>query len=110
MIPKRDFIRNFRENLHLSQERFASILGYSGRSVANWEKKGVITLHVLRSIDEVKSIYDMACSIAPPEEASRWMNSPNDELDGLTPLETIRRGQIAEVARLLILAEEGIPV
>jgi len=103
-------IRDFRENLHISQERFASILGYSGRSVANWEKEGIMTLHVIRAIEEIKSIYDKACEIVPPEEASRWMNSPNDELDGSTPLESIRRGQIAEVVRLLILAEEGIPV
>jgi transcriptional regulator with XRE-family HTH domain len=103
-------IRDLRENLHISQERFASILGYSSRSVANWEKEGIMTLHVIRSIEEVKSIYDKACEIAPPEEASRWMNSPNDNLDGLTPFEAIRRGEIPEEVRLLILAEEGIPV
>lgn len=99
-----------RERLKLSRERFAGILGYSPRSLATWEKEGVISLNALRSLEEVRSVYERACRVAGTGEAARWLGAPNGELGGISPLEAIRLGRIAEVVRLLVLAEEGIPV
>ena len=99
-----------RKRLKLSRERFAGILGYSPRSLATGEKDGVISLNALRSLEEVSSVYEQACRVAGTAEAARWLGAPNEELGRISPLEAIRLGRIAEVVRLLVLAEEGIPV
>lgn len=99
-----------RKQLKLSRERFAGILGYSPRSLATWEKEGVISLNALRSLEEVSSVYEQVCRVAGTAEAARWLGAANKELGGISPLEAIRLGRIVEVVRLLVLAEEGIPV
>ncbi len=102
--------KTLRKRLRLSRERFAGILGYSPRSLATWEKEGVISLNALRSLEEVRSVYEHSCRVVGTEEAARWLGAPNRELGGISPLEAIRLGRLAEVVRMLVLVEEGIPV
>lgn len=100
----------FRSNFRLSREKFAHVLGYSSRSVANWEAGAPIASHAIRSIQELKSIYKRACNIAPADEVNRWFVTANDYLEGMTPLEAISVGKADSVLRIIILSEEGIPV
>ena len=103
-------IFEFRSNLHLSRDKFGEVLGYAGRSISNWEKGSPIADHALRSFKEVRKLFQRACAIVPESEVVRWMKSPNKELGEISPLEAIRLGKLDEVLRLIILAEEGIPV
>jgi transcriptional regulator with XRE-family HTH domain len=98
-----------RSNLHLTQANFARIIGYTSRSVASWERGNAMAMHALRAIKEFQNIYDRACNIAPKEEVARWFKTPNKELGGISPFDAISAGRTADVLRLIILAEEGIP-
>ncbi len=107
--PGEDLSR-LRSSLRLSREKFAHVLGYSSRSIASWEGGAPMASHVVRSVQELKSIYNRACDIAPDGEVVRWLNAPNKYLDGMTPLEAISVGKVDCVLRLIILSEEGIPL
>lgn len=103
-------LAGLRKHLSISQTKLAGILGYAPRSIANWEGGLPMAQHAVRALAELQSIYQRACGIATEKDVNRWLRTPNKELGNISPYDAISMGKSADVLRLIILAEEGIPV
>lgn len=103
-------LAEFRMRLSISQAKLARILGYAPRSIANWESGRPMAQHAVRALTELQFIYQRACGTAKERDVNRWLHTPNKELGDISPSDAISMGKSAEVLRLIILAEEGIPV
>lgn len=102
-------LAELRKRLDISQTKLAGILGYAPRSIANWESGLPMAQHAVRALAELQSIYQRACGVATEKDVNRWLRTPNKELGNISPYDAISMGKSADVLRLIILAEEGIP-
>jgi len=103
-------LAGLRKHLSISQTKLAGILGYAPRSIANWESGLPMAQHAVRALAELQSIYQRACGVAKEKDVNRWLRTPNKELGNISPYDAISMGRSSDVLRLIILAEEGIPV
>ncbi len=97
------------KRLGVSQRVFAGLIGVTDRSVSTWESGGQITSIAMRRIKELNRL---ASELAVSMERTfirTWLTSPLEELDGLSPLEAMDRGENDRVWRLVFFLGSGIP-
>ncbi len=104
-------VRAIREELGLSQEALAQMLGVSSRSVARWEEgssgPSPLAAGRLRLLAE---IHDKAHRLFKAGKVEAWLRAPNEALGGVSPLDRMRMaGGLEEVRDLLGRIEWGIP-
>lgn len=103
--------REIRDKLGCSQETIAHILGVSIQTVFRWEKRRNQPSPLAKQrLAELQKVIRKMRGVIKLGKESAWLNSPNEDLAGKTPLQEMKRGSegVEEVLDLLARAEWGI--
>jgi DNA-binding transcriptional regulator YiaG len=107
--PKAEgLVGKVRKELGLSRREFSRLTGYSERAVVNWESGRTPDEPALRRIREINRLRARLSQVVKPEFIAEWLSTPNDEFDGLKPLEVIERGEIDRLWDMIFYLESGI--
>ena len=105
--------RKIRDKLGCSQETIARILGVSIQTVFRWEKRSNHPSPLAKQrLAELQKVIRKMRGVIKHGKESEWLNSPNEDLGGKTPLQEMTRGSegVEEVLDLLDRAEWGIGI
>jgi transcriptional regulator with XRE-family HTH domain len=97
-----------RKEMGLSRREFSRLTGYSERAIVNWESGRTPDEPALRRIREIDRFRGRLSQVVKPEFIAEWLSTPNDEFDGLKPLEVIERGEIDRLWDMIFYLESGI--
>jgi transcriptional regulator with XRE-family HTH domain len=107
--PKAEaLVGKVRKELGLSRREFSRLTGYSERAIVNWESGRTPDEPALRRIREIDRFRARLSHVVKPEFIAEWLSTPNDEFDGLKPLEVIERGEIDRLWDMIFYLESGI--
>jgi len=105
-LPK---IRVLRETMHLPRKTFCRLIGFSERAVADWECGNQAPNELAeRRLNELQRLQEGLMAVVKPEVIPHWINTPNDALGGLKPLEAIERGETDRLWRMIYFLESGV--
>jgi hypothetical protein len=105
---KSGLILNLRERLQVKQAVFARLLSVSLRSLATLESGTAPTEAVARRLTELQRLTDSLTEVIKEESLGKWLETPNDALDGLKPLEAIERGQSDRLWSMIYFLRSGV--
>jgi len=106
-------VTNLRKKFNCSQTRWARMIGISGKTVSRWEtNKSSPSALASNKIKEFEKVINKMKGVIKKGKENEWLNTPNDELNNDTPLETFLKGSegVQEVIDLLSRIEWEIPV
>src|SRR5437773_4983728 len=102
-------LKELRDALGLSRPAFARLMGCSERALANWEAGSPIQDIYKSRLNELTKLYDELAEVVEPESIGDWLVTPNEEFDGLKPMELIERGEMFRIWRMVFLLKSGTP-
>jgi len=103
------FVKSLRGKLQVDQETFAHLLGMKGRTVSRWENEDVSpdVLSVERIV-RLKEVADLLLAFKQPASAVNWLRRPQQELEGVPPIDLLGSEYATKVLKKLIQqAAEG---
>ena len=97
-VLKRERIRDIRERLSISREETAKILRVSSRNIYRWENDINIRPHfnLVARISKFKEFEKVLLDTFKKEDIDDWLNTPNEALEGRTPIQEIISARTAE--------------
>lgn len=88
-------IRAVREGYGLNRPDFASLLGYSDRTLAKWEGgEREPDRDAQRRYEELRRLHEGLGTIMRPDGIAAWFQRRNQAFDGQAPLDLIRQGKM----------------
>jgi DNA-binding transcriptional regulator YiaG len=97
-----------RGRLGLSRKVFSRLAGFSERAIADWEGGKPVSEPGLRRIKELVRFRDRLSEVVAADAIPAWLDTPNDAIDGLKPLEVIERGEIDRLWNMIFYLESGV--
>ena len=114
-VLKRERIRDIRERLSISREETAKILRVSSRNIYRWENDINIRPHfnLVARISKFKELEKVLLDTFKKEDIDDWLNTPNEALEGRTPIQEIISARTTEdgiqsIIDLLINVKHGV--
>ena len=114
-VLKREKIREIREILSISREEAAKILRVSSRNIYRWEHDINIRPHfnLVARISKFKELEKVLLDTFKKEDIDDWLNTPNEALEGRTPIQEIISARTTEdgiqsIIDLLINVKHGV--
>ena len=114
-VLKREKIRDIRERLNISREEAAKILGVSSRNIYRWEHNINIRPHfdLVARISKFKELGKVLLDTFKKEDIDDWLNTPNEALEGRTPIQEIISARTPEdgiqsIIDLLVNVKYGV--
>ena len=114
-VLKREKIRDIGERLSISREDAAKILGVSSRNIYRWEHDINIRPHfdLVARISKFKELGKVLLDTFKKEDIDDWLNTPNEALEGRTPIQEIISARTAEegiqsIIDLLVNVKYGV--
>jgi transcriptional regulator with XRE-family HTH domain len=105
-----DRVAAARRELGVTQEIFARMIGVSARSIAGWERGSAINDGFYRRVLEMERLAKVLKKAMKTSFIPRWLATPSEGLGGLSPIETLERGQNDRFWRTVFLLGSGLPV
>lgn len=90
-------LKQLRRDLNLNRATFGRMLGCSERGLANWEAGRPVQAIYLHRINELRNLFRELTELIKPNSIGEWLLAPNEQLDGLKPVEVIERGETFRV-------------
>ena len=114
-VLKREKIRDVRQKLSISREDAAKILRVSSRNIYRWEHDINIRPHfdLVARISKFKELGKVLLDTFKKEDIDDWLNTPNEALEGRTPIQEIISARTAEegiqsIIDLLVNVKYGV--
>jgi len=107
---KLNMVEQTRKELGLSQEIFARLIGVSSRSISGWERGAAINEVSARRVKEMNRLAIELKKVMRPEFIRDWLVNPIEDLGGISPLETVERGENDRLWRTVFHLGSGIPI
>ena len=97
-VLKREKIRDIRQRLDISREEASKILRVSSRNIYRWEHDINIRPHfnLIARISKFKELEKVLLDTSKNEDIDDWLNTPNEALEGRTPIQEIISARTAE--------------
>ncbi len=105
-------LREFRLDYGLSQQMMADLIGVSVRRLSALENAGTApkkSSPSYRNVIEAIQLLQILADIVQRDFIATWLDQPIKPLDGLTPLEAIKRGNVARIWEILYRVGSGMP-
>jgi uncharacterized protein (DUF2384 family) len=101
------------QGLGMSRAEIAETTGRSVRTVARWREGAADRVRArggaavaLRRLGRLEYLLE---DLVGPDEARRWLRSPNKAFSGEAPIDLLRKGRLGEVIGVLeVLADGGL--
>lgn len=103
--------KRFREDLGLTVDDFAKLLGSTTRTVSGWEAhQTAMSPLAARVFLEVKALIDRLAALSDPSTFRGWLFGPNQTFGGSSPIQLIQNGQMYRLWELVFRIESGNPL
>ena len=100
-------VRRLSRTYHLSNEAVSRATGASPRTVAYWNAGTPPQRSSAQKIREVTRLFDALADIIDAKVIGQWLQRPNQQFDGSTPLQVIERGETDRLWRMIWQLREG---
>lgn len=100
-------VRRLSRVYHLSNEALSRVTGASPRTVAYWNSGTPPQRSSAQKIKEVTRLFDALADIIDKKVIGQWLQRPNQQFDGSTPLQVMERGETDRLWRMIWQLREG---
>jgi hypothetical protein len=105
--PGSSELRRLSRVYHLSNEALSRVTGASPRTVAYWNAGTPPQRSSAQKIKEVTRLFDALADIIDKKVIGHWLQRPNQQFDGSTPLQVMERGETDRLWRMIWQLREG---
>ena len=92
-----------------SRVRMGQVINCSDRAIVNWEQGEPISAVYAARLRELQSVYEGLKELMKPAEIGRWLTAENEEFDGQSPADLVRRGETGRLWQSLFYLRSGQP-
>ncbi len=89
---------------------FARLIGVTSRSISGWERGAAINEVSARRVKEMRRLAKALKKVMKPEFIPVWLVNPIEDLGGISPLETVERGENDRLWQTVFHLGSGIPI
>jgi DNA-binding transcriptional regulator YiaG len=107
--PRHMTVAELRQALGLSRKLFARLTGFSERAIADWEAGKKLSEATRQRMSEMQRLQQGLARVMRREFIGEWLQTPNEALAGLKPIEAVERGEIDRLWRMIYMLESGQP-
>jgi uncharacterized protein (DUF2384 family) len=100
-------VRRLSRVYHLSNEALSRVTGASPRTVSYWNAGTPPQRSSAQKIREVARLFDALADIIDKKVIGRWLQRPNRQFDGSTPLQVMERAETDRLWRMIWRLREG---
>jgi hypothetical protein len=100
-------VRRLSRVYHLSNEALSRVTGAAPRTVAYWNSGTPPQRSSVQKIREVTRLFDALADIIDKKIIGQWLQRPNQQFDGSTPLQVMERGETDRLWRMIWQLREG---
>ncbi|MEO8350118.1 MAG: hypothetical protein ABI680_00215 [Chthoniobacteraceae bacterium] len=101
-------LKQLRRDLKLTRATFGRMLGCSERGLANWEAGRPIQKIYVNRINELRNLFTELSKSLESASIGDWLLAPNDQFDGLKPVEVIERGETFRLWKVILQSERKL--
>jgi transcriptional regulator with XRE-family HTH domain len=101
-------VRDIRNGLGVSRKIFSRLIGFSERSIADWEAGKRLAPGSQARMREIMRLHGALAKVMDPSFVGAWLETPNEAFDQLKPLEVIERGEMDRIWRMIFFLESGV--
>jgi len=101
-------VSTVRGRLGLSRKLVSRLAGFSERAIADWDGGKPVSEPGLRRIRGLDRFRERLSEVVAADAIPAWLDTPNEEFDGLKPLEVIERGEIDRLWNMIFYLESGV--
>jgi hypothetical protein len=102
-----DPLRRLSRTYHLSNEALSRVTGASPRTVSYWNAGIAPQRSTAQKLKEVARLFDALSDIIKANAIGPWLQRPNKQFDGSTPLQVMERGESDRLWRMIWQLREG---
>ncbi len=111
--PKKPALRNpkktLRQRFGIRQTTEARLLGVSTKTASTLRSGKRPSPQVARRFTELERLLRALAEIVEENVVAEWLETPNEVLDGLKPLEAIERGEVDRIWQVVYALRSGEP-
>jgi DNA-binding transcriptional regulator YiaG len=100
-------VRKLSRVYNLSNEAVSRVTGASPRTVSYWNSGTPPQRSTAQKIREVTRLFGALAGIIKAKAIGEWLQRPNKQFDGSTPLQVIERGESDRLWRMIWQLREG---
>ena len=100
-------VRQLAQTYHLSSETVSRVTGASPRTVAYWNSGTRPQRSSAQKVREVARLFDALSDLIEAKAIGPWLQRPNPQFDGSTPLQVIERGEADRIWRMIWQLRDG---
>jgi len=100
-------VRRLSRTYKLSNEVLSRVTGASPRTVSYWNAGTPPQRSSIQKIKETTRLFDALADIIKGSVIGEWLQRPNKQFDGSTPLQVIERGETDRLWRMIWQLREG---
>ena len=102
-----DPLRRLSRTYHLSNETLSRVTGASPRTVSYWNAGITPQRSSAQKLKEVTRLFDALSDIVKVNAIGPWLQRPNKQFHGSTPLQVMERGESDRLWRMIWQLREG---
>ena len=92
-----------------SRVALGQVINCSDRAIVNWEQGEPISAVYAARLRELQSVYQELKELIKPGEIGPWLTAENEEFDGRSPADLLRRGETGRLWQSLFYLRSGQP-
>jgi len=100
-------VRRLSRTYNLSNEAVSRVTGASPRTVSYWNAGTPPQRSSVQKIKEVTRLFDALAGLVKAKAIGEWLQRPNRQFDGSTPLQVIERGETDRLWQMIWQLREG---
>ncbi len=100
-------VRRLSRTYNLSNEAVSRVTGASPRTVSYWNAGTPPQRSSAQKIREVTRLFDALAGLIKAKAIGDWLQRPNNQFDGSTPLQVIERGETDRLWQMIWQLREG---
>lgn len=100
-------VRRLSRRYNLSNESVSRVTGASPRTVSYWNAGTPPQRSSVKKIREVTRLFDALAGIIKAKAIGDWLQRPNKQFDGSSPLQVIERGETDRLWQMIWQLREG---
>ncbi len=100
-------VRRLSRTYNLSNEAVSRVTGASPRTVSYWNAGTPPQRSSVQKIREVTRLFDALAGLIKAKAIGEWLQRPNKQFDGSSPLQVIERGETDRLWQMIWQLREG---